>query len=69
MSLMLVHQLCLRCTCLEGKITSINNKVIVWWKQSIVNAKGLQNPEGIGQGYLRVRVRVQNSELSTNPYP
>ena len=35
----------------------------------IVNAKGLQNPEGMGQGYVRVRVRVQNSEPSTNPYP
>ena len=35
----------------------------------LVNAKGLQNPEGIGQGYVRVRVRVQNSEPSTNPYP
>jgi hypothetical protein len=37
----------------------------------LVNAKGLQNPEGMGQGYVRVRVRVrvQNSEPSTNPYP
>ena len=39
------------------------------WYQSLVNAKGLQNPEGMGQGYVRVRVRVQNSEPSTNPYP
>ena len=36
---------------------------------ALVNAKGLQNFEGMGQGYVRVRVRVQNSEPSTNPYP
>ena len=36
---------------------------------SLVNAKGLQNPKGMGQGYIRVRVRVQNSEPFTNPYP
>ena len=44
---------------------------LLWTEGQIhlVNAKGLQNPEGMGQGYVRVRVRVQNSEPSTNPYP
>ena len=40
-----------------------------YFVRGLVNAKGLQNPEGMGQGYVRVRVRVQNSEPSTNPYP
>ena len=50
-------------------ISTDNSPDSVTCRQALVNAKGLQNPEGMGQGYVRVRVRVQNSEPSTNPYP
>ena len=59
-----------RCTFAETFRKSLKKgKVSVMVETYVVNAKGLQNPEGIGQGYVRVRVRVQNSEPSTNPYP
>ena len=31
--------------------------------------RGMVNPQGIAQGYARVRVRVWISIPSTNPYP
>ena len=37
--------------------------------QRIVNGKGLHTPEGMGQGYVRVRVRVWTFLPSTYPYP
>ena len=35
----------------------------------LVNGKGLHTPEGTGQGYVRVRVRVWTFLPSTYPYP